>query len=72
MINMLRSAERGEGWVPGPSPPPLALAKAFSPSGCGRIFPLFSRVMRERLSTDAGIMTPEIRLLRPLLSEAHD
>jgi hypothetical protein len=31
--------------------PPLALAKAFFPSGCGRIFPLFSWVMREGLST---------------------
>jgi subfamily B ATP-binding cassette protein MsbA len=29
-----------------PVSPPLALAKAFSRSGCGRIFPLFSRVMR--------------------------
>ena len=35
----------------GPSPPPLALAKAFSRSGRGRIFPLYSRVMRWRLST---------------------
>ena len=29
-----------------PALPPLALAKAFSRSGCGRIFPLFSGVMR--------------------------
>jgi hypothetical protein len=41
----------GEGWTSDPSPPPLAHAKAFSRSGCGRIFSLFSRVMRERLST---------------------
>jgi hypothetical protein len=34
------------------SSPPLAPAKAFSRSGCGRIFPLFSRVMRAGLSTD--------------------
>ena len=34
-----------------PSPPPLASAKALSRSGYGRIFPLFSRVMREELST---------------------
>ena len=38
-------------WVRIPPAPPLALAKAFSRSGCGRIFPLFSRVMREGLST---------------------
>lgn len=35
----------------GPSPPPLAPAKAFSRSGGGRIFSLFSRVMPEGLST---------------------
>jgi hypothetical protein len=37
-----------------PLAPPLALAKAFSRSGCGRIFPLFSGVMRVELSTDSG------------------
>ena len=41
----------GEGWIRVAFPPPLALAKAFSRSGCGRIFSLFSRVMREGLST---------------------
>ena len=35
-----------------PSSPPLAPTKAFSRSGCGRIFPLFSRVVRVGLSTD--------------------
>jgi hypothetical protein len=39
--------------------PPLALAKAFSRSGCGRIFPLFSRVMREGLSTGPCAGGPE-------------
>ena len=34
-----------------PSPPPLAPAKAFSRSGYGRIFSLFSRVTLEGLST---------------------
>ncbi len=34
-----------------PYPPPLTPAKAFSPSGYGRIFPLYSRVMPEGLST---------------------
>ena len=37
--------------MPGPLPPPLALAKAFSRSGCGRIFSLFSGVMRIDLFT---------------------
>ena len=41
----------GERPIPVPSSPPLAPAKAFSRSGGGRIFPLFSRVMREGLST---------------------
>src|SRR5690606_33314123 len=43
-----------EGWISGPSPPPLAPAKAFSRSGRGRIFSLYSRVMREGLSTGHG------------------
>jgi hypothetical protein len=43
--------DAGEGSTTGPFPPPLAPAKAFSRSGCRRIFPLFSRVMREELST---------------------
>lgn len=37
-----------------PVSPPLAPAKAFSPSGWGQIFPLFSRVMPEGLSTGSG------------------
>ena len=41
-------------WVRIPPPPPLALAKAFSRSGGGRIFPLFSGVMRVGLSTGLG------------------
>jgi hypothetical protein len=41
----------GEGWTAGPIPPSLAPAKAFSGSGCSRIFPLLSRVMRVGLST---------------------
>ena len=34
--------------------PPLAPAKAFSRPSCGRIFPLFSGVMRVGLSTGSG------------------
>ena len=52
----------------GPSPPPLALAKAFSRSGCGRIFPLFSRVMREGLSTGAAAKSPGSGLSGPIFS----
>ena len=40
------------------SRPPLALAKAFSRSGCGWIFSLLSRVIREGLSTGAGATRP--------------
>lgn len=48
----LREVE--EGCLSGPSPLPLTPAKAFAPSGCGRTTPLFSKVMREGLSTDGG------------------
>jgi hypothetical protein len=37
-----------------PVSPPLALAKAFSPSGHGRNFSFFWRVIREELSTSLG------------------
>ena len=53
-----RAASTKEGWTSGPPPPPLALAKAFSRSGGGRIFPLFSRVMRAGLLTG---LRPEMR-----------
>jgi hypothetical protein len=46
-----------EGWIPVRFPPPPALAKGVSRFGSGRIFPLFSRVMREGLST-AGAGRP--------------
>ena len=52
--------------------PPLALAKAFSRSGCGRIFPLFSRVMRVGLSTGMGVRRPGSGLSRPIFSGPHD
>jgi len=56
----------------GPSPPPLAPAKAFSRSGRGRIFSLSSRVMREGLSTDIGAKRPESGLSGPIFSGPHD
>ncbi len=62
----------GERLIQVASPPPLALAKAFSPSGCGRIFPLFSRVMRERLSTGPGARRPGSGLSGAVFSGAHD
>ena len=68
-INSLRT---GEGWISGPSPPPLASAKAFSRSGCGRIFPLFSRVMRTGLLTCPGARRDASVLSGPIFSEPHD
>lgn len=59
-------------WVRIPPLPPLALAKAFSRSGCGRIFPLFSRVMRVGLLTGPR---PEGRtsvLSGPIVMEHRD
>ena len=42
-------------FAPGPAlSATITLAKAFSPSGCGRILPLFSRVMWEGLLTGPG------------------
>jgi hypothetical protein len=66
------SLERGEGWISGPSPPPLALAKAFSRSGCGRIFSLSSRVMQEGLSTGPCANWPGSGLSGPIFSGPHD
>ena len=59
-------------WVQIPPPPPLAPAKAFSRSGCGRIFPLFSRVMREGLSTGPGGKWPGSGLSGPIFSGPDD
>jgi hypothetical protein len=42
-----------ESWISDPPSPPLAPAKTFSRSGCGRIFSLFSKVMRDGLSPGA-------------------
>jgi hypothetical protein len=53
-------------------PPPLALSKAFSRSGCRRIFPLFSRVMREGLSTALASGWPGSGLSGPVFSGPHD
>jgi hypothetical protein len=52
--------------------PPLALAKAFSRSGCGRIFPLSSRVMRVGLSTGLVARRRGSRLSGPVFSVPHD
>lgn len=61
-----------EGSTSDPSPPPLALAKAFSRSGCGGIFPLFSGVMLERLSTGFGAKRTESILQGPIFSGPVD
>ncbi len=55
-----------------PVSPPLAPTKAFSRSGCGRIFPLFSRVMRVGLSTGPGARRPGSGLSGPIFSGPHD
>ena len=55
-----------------PFSPPLAPAKAFSRSGCGRIFPLFSRVMREGLSTGPCAGRHGSGLSGPIFSGPHD
>ncbi|EEW23705.1 hypothetical protein Rsw2DRAFT_3356 [Rhodobacter ferrooxidans] len=67
-LDTLRITSATEGAVI----PPLALAKAFSRSGCGRIFPLFSGVMREGLSTGPVARTPESGLWAQVFSEPHD
>ena len=59
-------------WVRIPQSPPLALAKAFSRSGCGRIFPLFSRVMREGLLTGTWVSMPKGVLSGPIFSGPVD
>ena len=60
---VLKTSVRGTvPWVRIPPHPPLVPAKSFSPSRCGRIFPLFSRVMREVLSTGVGAMRSESAL----------
>ena len=52
--------------------PPLALAKAFSRSSYGRIFPLFSRVMREGLLTGPRPKGRTRVLSGPIFSVPHD
>ncbi len=67
-----RAASTKEGWTSDPSPPPLDPAKAFSRSGCGRIFPLFAKVMRERLLTGPCAARDESGLSGPIFSGADD
>ena len=67
----MRAASTREGWTSGRSPPP-SLAKAFSRSGHGRIFPLFSRVMRVGLSTAPAARWPGSGLSGPIFSRAVD
>lgn len=55
-------------WVRIPPAPPLAPAKAFSRSSCGRIFPLFSGVMRVRLLTGTFPIRSESVLSGPIFS----
>ena len=55
-----------------PEPPPLALQKLFSLSGCGRFFPLYSRVMREVLSTGLRARRAQSVLPGPIFSGPDD
>jgi len=64
-INDLRPRERS---ILVAFPPPLAPAKAFSRSGCGRIFPFYSGVMREGLSTGTAAKSPGSGLSGPIFS----
>ncbi len=47
----------------------LTLEKRFSRSDCGRIFPLYSRVMREGLFTNLRAKKPKSALSLPVFSE---
>ena len=53
-----------------PVSPPLALEKLFSRSGCGQIFPLVLRVMRERLNTGTRAKRPRSVLFGSIFSGA--
>ena len=68
----MRAASTREGSTGVPFPPPLTPAKAFSRSGSGRIFPLYSRVMREGLSTAPAAKRPGSGLSGPIFSGPHD
>src|SRR6056297_3500486 len=63
---------RKHPWVRIPLPPPLALAKRFSPSGWVRIFSLFSRVMRVGLNTGMGAGRAKTGLSGPIFSGPDD
>ena len=61
-----------EGSTSDPVAPPLTLEKAFSRSGSGRNFSLYSRVMRVGLSTDPDGRWPCGGLSGPVFSGPHD
>jgi hypothetical protein len=71
-LNDNNNLEGGERSIPVASPPPLAPAKAFSRSGCGRIFSLYSRVMREGLSTGPCADRPGGGLSVQIFSGPHE
>ena len=70
--NKINNLRPREGSTSDPSPPPLAPAKAFSLSGCDRIFSLFSRVMRQRLSTEPAARWAGSVLSVPIFSRPDD
>ena len=71
-LNQFNDLVYGERSLPVPSPLPLAPAKAFSRSGCGRIFSLYSRVMQVGLLTGPAARRPRSGLSRPIFSGPHD
>ena len=70
---VLKTSVRGTvPWVRIPPLPPLALAKAFSRSSYGRIFPLFPGVVLVGLSTAPVSKMPRSCLSGPTFSGPHD
>jgi hypothetical protein len=56
---VLHDLRSGEGWIPGPSPPPTSRHNPFSAQSSGRIFPLVSRVVAAGLPTTARGTRPK-------------
>ena len=71
-VNKINNLRPREGSLAVAFPPPLALEKRFSRLACGRIFPLYSRVMREGLSTGPGAKMAQSVLSGPIFSGPHD
>jgi hypothetical protein len=71
-LNKINNLAGGDGSTLVAFPPPLALEKPFSRSGCGRIVPLYSKVMREGLFTGPGAKRAQSVLYWPIFSGPVD